>query len=129
LKAPLSQRFRNLSDPSTPITVEPAHGLRFFITLSVSINPRFLEKDVIRELFRSLMDPGSGLLAPDNIGIGKPLYRSRVFEAVLKITGTEAVHEIVVNSIYFSTFALAPGAGNFFDIEQGELVINGQRNG
>ncbi len=129
LKAPLSQRIRNLSDPSTPITVETAGALPLSIVLSVSINPRFLEKDVIRALFSSLLDPGSGLLAPENIGIGKPLYRSRVFDSVLNVDGTEAVHEIVVNSIFFNTFALAPGAGNFFDIEQGGVVINGKRNG
>ncbi len=129
LKAPLSQRIRNLSDPSTPIKVEPARAVRFFINLSVSINPKFLEKDVISALFSSLLNPGSGILSPENIGIGKPLYRSRVFEAVLNVSGTEAVHEIVVNSIFFNTFALTPGAGNFFDIEQGGLVINGKRNG
>lgn len=129
LKAPLSQRIRNLSDPSTPITIETAGALPFSIALSISINPKFLEKDVINELFKSLLDPGSGLLAPENIGIGKPLYRSRVFESVLNVGGTEAVHEIVVNSVSFNTFALTPGVGHFFDIEQGGLIINGKQNG
>ena len=129
LETPLSQRIRSLSDPSTPITIETARARSFFLAINVSIDPRFLEQDVIRDLFRSLLDPGTGILAPENIGIGKPLYRSRIFESVLKIKGTEAVQGIVADSRPFSHFAITPGTGNYFDIEKGGLVINGKQNG
>ncbi|MEI6682126.1 MAG: hypothetical protein WCO44_05840 [Bacteroidota bacterium] len=129
LKTPLSQRIRNLSDPSTPITVDTAKAVPLSMALNVGIDPLFLEQEVIRELFQSLLDPAGGLLAPENIGIGKPLYRSRIFESALRVSGTTAMHEIVVNTGSFKGFAMTPGAGNYFDIEMGGLVINGKQNG
>ena len=38
-----------------------------------------------------LMDVEIGLLAPERLGIGKPLFRSRLFEFVLGVTGVISV--------------------------------------
>jgi hypothetical protein len=129
IRASLSQRIRSYSDPSTPITVETALAIPLFISINVNINPRYLEEDVIRQLRETLTDSSHGLLAPENIGIGLPLYRSRIFEQVLNVAGTEAVQSIITGGNNFDDFAIVPGTGNYFDIEQGSLIINGKENG
>lgn len=126
IRASLSQRIRSVSDPSTPITVEKAMSKPFIISLNVKIDTRYLEEDVIRELRQTLMYKSNSLLSPENIGIGLPLYRSRIFETVLNVKGTEAVQSIVINGNNFGDFAITPGTGKYFDIESGELIINGK---
>lgn len=126
IRAALSQRIRSVSDPSTPITVEKALSKPLFISLNIKINPRYLEEDVIAELRENLLNTDNGLLAPENIGIGLPLFRSRIFENVLNVEGTEAVQSILVGSNNFGKFAVVPGTGYYFDIEQGSLIINGK---
>jgi hypothetical protein len=128
LEPSISQRLRNVSDPSTSITVEKAQPVSLTISLNVQIDPRYLEQDVIRQLRQHLMDKQNGLLAPEKIGIGTPLYRSKIFEAVLKIKGTVSVDSILLNRKNFDDFAITPGAGHYFDIEQGKLIINGKEN-
>ena len=128
IRASLSQRIRSVSDPSTPITVETALSKPLSISINVKIDPRFLEEDVIKQLRKTLTDTGSGLLAPENIGIGLPLYRSNIFKNILNVAGTEAVQGIFINGNNFSEFAIVPGTGYYFDIEQGSLIINGNEN-
>jgi len=126
IRASLSKRIRSVSDPSTPITVEKAMSKPFNISLNVKIDTRYLEEDVVRELRQTLMYKSNSLLSPENIGIGLPLYRSRIFEAVLNVKGTEAVQSIVINGNNFGDFAITPGTGKYFDIESGKLIINGK---
>jgi hypothetical protein len=128
IRASLSQRIRSVSDPSTPITIETALSRPLFISINVTINPRYLEDDVIKQLRETLTDTGTGLLAPENIGIGLPLYRSSIFENVLNVAGTDAVQSILVGGNNFSDFAIVPGTGYYFDIEKGSLIINGKEN-
>lgn len=128
LAASLSQRIRNVADPSVSITIEKAQADPRSISLNIEIDPRFLEADVIGQLRLALMSKQTGLLAPENIGIGQPLYRSRIFSAVFKITGTIAVESILWNGDNFEEFAATPGAGRYFNIEQGKLILNGKEN-
>ena len=124
----ISQRIRSVSDPSIPITVKTAISKPLFISLNIKIDERYLEEDVINELRSVLLDASGGLLAPENIGIGQPLFRSHIFKNVLNIDGTEAVQSIQIEGENFNDFAIVPGMGYFFDIEQGKLIINGRDN-
>jgi len=124
----LSLRIRNVADPSTSIAIEKAKASPLTISLNVKIDPVFLEADVVPELRLTLMDKRKGLLAPENIGIGQPLYRSKIFEAVLKIKGTATVENLFLNGNPFNEFAVTPGAGYYFDVAQGKLIINGKEN-
>ena len=128
IRASLSQRIRSVSDPSTPITVGTALSNPLFISINIKIDPRYLEENVIMQLRKILTDTGSGLLAPENIGIGLPLYRSNLFENILKVAGAEAVQSILIGGNNFSDFAIVPGTGYYFDIERGALIINGKEN-
>lgn len=128
LSASISQKVRAYADPTTPITVEIAQSKPLSVSLNVKVDANYLEKDVLAELRASLLDTKTGIFAPENIGIGKPLFRSEIFEAVLKIAGTETVQSILLNRENFSKYAIVPGTGFYFDIEMAFLEINGEIN-
>ena len=72
------------------------------------------------------MDKKTGLLSPERIGIGQPLFRSRIFERVVAVLGAVAVQDIQWDGKSFSKFAKSPGAGKYFDLEKGSLLLNGK---
>ena len=122
----VEERLRNVSDPSTPIDVDRADGQETKLSLDVEIDERILDDDVLASLRKALMDQQTGLLAPEKIGIGKPLFRSRIFKAVLSIEGVAAISGIHWNGEPFASFAKKPDAGKYFDLEKGSLVLNGK---
>ncbi|MFB3132599.1 MAG: hypothetical protein ACE10K_08785, partial [Rhodothermales bacterium] len=122
----VSQTLRGLTDPATPIDVEQAQGLPLTLSLDLEIDERYLEDEVIDAVRARLMDEERGLLAPERIGIGRPLYRSRVFEEVLAEPGTVTVRSLTRDGAPFPGFAISPGAGQYFDLENGALVLNGK---
>jgi hypothetical protein len=118
--------LRDLSDPTTPFSVNEATPVPVTLAISVETDPRRIAGDVATAVKAALMDPGTGLLAPERIGIGAPLFRSRIFEAVLAVTGAIAVDGLLWNGAAFSPYGVTPGAGNYFDFENGILSVNGE---
>ena len=108
--------------------METALSRPLFISINVKINARYLDEDVIKQLRETLTSTVNGLLAPENIGIGLPLYRSSIFESILNVAGTEAVQSVIIGGNNFADFAIVPGTGYYFDIEHGSLIINGKQN-
>lgn len=125
LTASLGQRIRNYSDPTIIIVVENAQPVSLPVSMVIQIDPRCMESDVVQQIKQSLMDTQSGLLAPENIGIGLPLYRSKIFEVVLSIDGAVSVEGINLNGNSFDDFAVSPDTGKYYDVETGGLTING----
>src|SRR5262249_39819310 len=72
------QKLRGLSDSVTPIAVDEATPVPVTLSLSIEIDPRRVEADVLEAVRAALMDPAVGLLTPERIGIGLPLFRSRI---------------------------------------------------
>ena len=126
LSPSISQKLRSYADPTTPITVENAQAKSLSISLNVKIDAKYLEKEVTATLRNALLDSKTGIFAHGNIGIGKPIFRSKIFEAVLKIEGTISVNSILINRENFDKYAITAGMGYFFDIEMGFLEINGE---
>lgn len=122
----VTQKLRGLSDSVTPIEVEEAIPVPSTLSLSVEIDPRRIEDIVIRDVRSALMDPDSGLLAPERVGIGLALFESRIFEAVLAVPGTLAVHGLLLDGAAFGDYGIEPGPGRYFDFESGALVLNGK---
>lgn len=122
------QRLRNVSDPSTPIDAAQAQALLPVLSIDVNIDPRYLEHDVLTAIREALMNARTGMLAPENIGIGQPLFRSRIFSAVLSVEGALAVRGIHWNNQPFLSSATTPGTGIYFNIEEGTLLLNGKDN-
>jgi hypothetical protein len=122
----VSQKLRGLSDPATPIEVSQAQPTPVTLSISIEIDPRRFEADVLAAVRAALMNTETGLLAPERIGIGLPLFRSRIFETVLEVPGAIAVNGLLWNSEPFSPYGRAPQAGKYFDLENGVLLLNGK---
>jgi predicted phage baseplate assembly protein len=122
----VSQRLRALSDPTTPIQVDQANAVPITLSIAIAIDPKRLEGDVLQEVRNRLMNTETGLLAPERIGIGQALFRSRVFEEVLDVAGATAVTGLLTDEVAFDPYGVSPGAGKYFDLENGILLLNGK---
>ena len=119
------QTLRSLSDDTTPIDVDPAQGVPVTLALDIEPDPLYLEADVLAAVGAVLLAPHTDLLTPERIGIGTPLYRSRIFEAAMGVAGVQSVRAILWEGSPFADFALQPDAGTYFDLEAGSLMLNG----
>jgi hypothetical protein len=126
LQSSISQQLYNLSDPTVPIQVENATAIPVALSISIRIDSRYLEKDVIAAQRNNLLDEENGILVPGHSGIGQPLFRSRLYEAIMATTGVVAVDGIFLNGISFDSYASSPGSGHYYDFLPDELLINGQ---
>ena len=128
IKKNVGQKLRRLSDPTTPIAVDVAIPIPITMSIDVEIDERYMEDDVLNKIRTALMDSETGLLLPERIGIGKPLFRSRVFEAVMSVEGTLSVRDIIFKFLWFqwswTTHALKSPAGTYFDFEKGGLLLS-----
>jgi hypothetical protein len=120
------QTLRGLSDPTTPFSVDEAVPQTVSLSISVETDPRRIAGDVATAVKAALLDKNTGLLPPERIGIGATLFRSQIFEAVLSVTGAIAVDGLLWNGAAFDPYGMNPGAGNYFDFEDGTVSVNGE---
>lgn len=126
IETSVTQTLRNLTDPSTPIEVLPAAGLPATLSLAIAVDDRYQEEDVLAAVREILTGEKDGLLVPERIGVGRPLYRSHILAAVANVEGVLAVTDVAWNGAPFPDFAVTPGAGHYFDLESGDLLLNGK---
>ncbi|HKI45338.1 MAG TPA: hypothetical protein VKA08_08425 [Balneolales bacterium] len=126
LQSPISQQLHNLSDPTVPIQVENATAIPVALSIIIRIDSRYLEKDVIAALRTDLLNDEDGILIPGYNGIGQPLFRSRLYEAIMATAGVLAVDGIFLNGMVFDSYASNPGSRHYYDFLPDQLLINGQ---
>ena len=119
------QRLNSISDPNITYQVEKATKVPVSITIDLSTDARNDQEMLIAAAHECLMNTVSGLFSPVNIGIGTPVYRSRIYQALTSIEGITGVGEITWNGFPFDRFAISPGPGKYFDVETGGLIIDG----
>ena len=125
IRASIIQRLNAISDPSISYQVERAYPVPVNVVIDLSIDQRYNKDDKIALARECLMNTASGLLAPENIGIGRPIYRSQLYKALTSIEGIIGVGMITWNGQAFEAFAKRPEAGQYFDVETGGLFLNG----
>ena len=93
----------------------------------------------VEEVCEKLINQETGFLALKNIGIGRPLHRSKLFALIISVDAIESINAILCNGNPFETFALNPtdsddesseieendGGEFYFDVMSGSLKING----
>ncbi len=121
----LLNKLRSLIQPDTPIQVEPAIAYTAVLSIQITHDERRLEADVLAAARSALMDTESGLLPPERLGIGKPLFRSRLFEFLLAVPGVKSVTGLSYDDAPFDEYGIKPPAGYYFDFSNG-LYLNGR---
>lgn len=125
LESILCSKLRRIADPSVAIDVDVATSTPLDLALDVEVDSRYRESDVLSAIREVLMNAETGMLAPENIGIGEPLFRSRIFASVLAVQGARAVREIQTDGVSFTKIAIQPEPGCYFDIVDGAPKLNG----
>jgi hypothetical protein len=111
------------ADPNTPLVTEEAKAQPSEVIIDLEIDPRFNTQIVIEQVKQALSNPDTGILALENIPIGCPLFRSRIFDAVLSVDGTRSVRAMAVDGKP-APFAITVAQGWYRDFLDG-LVIGG----
>ena len=124
LKVKILERLRSISEPFTPFSVDCAVGIPSHLVIDIEVNTRYIDSEVIKDVQTVLTGEADGMLLPRNMGIGRPLFRSRIFEAVQSIPGVLAVRGMRFNGSSFADFVKAPPPGQYFDFESGSLKIS-----
>ncbi len=125
LTALILGHLRGLTQPNTPIQVERAVASVATLSIQLTHDPKRFEDEVLSSARTALMDVETGLLPPERLGIGKPLFRSQLFEFLLDVTGVVSITGLTFNSGPFSNFGVTPPAGYYFDFTD-TLLLNGR---
>jgi hypothetical protein len=118
-------RLQAVSDPTTPIAVSEAEPVPVTLALAIEVDQDYVGSDVRDAVAAALLARGTGPLSVEQLGIGRPLYFSRLTAAVHGVAG--------VQSLSFSwtreggpsaTYADSPGTGRYFALSAG-ITIDG----
>jgi predicted phage baseplate assembly protein len=111
------------ADPNTPLVAIEAKPQPSLMVIDLEVDPRFNGKTVAAQAIQALTNVDTGLLAKQNIPIGQPLFRSRIFDAVLSIEGARSVRVMTVDG-QPSPFAITVAADRYRDFLE-TLTVEG----
>jgi hypothetical protein len=126
LATSVRSRVRSLADPTVAIRVDVAVPIPVNLSIAIEIDPKLVEDDVLSAVRIALLDPLVGLLPPERLGIGAPVFCSQIFETVLAGPGALGISGVYWNGLPITSWGISPGAGNYFDIEAESLLLNGK---
>lgn len=123
--------LREQSDPNRPVVVLPAVSCPTILVMTLLVDPAYVAADVVAAARAALFD---GPFAPGVLGLGRPLYRSRIEQAV-DLDGVEGVHGLRMlwtrpdeAGWHDSTGPrFVPGAGGWFDLSGMCLLISAEQ--
>jgi len=122
-------RLQAVSDPTTPIAVSTATAVPIALAIEVEVEAGRLPAEVEVGVASVLLDVPTGLLSVERIGIGRPLYFSRLAEAVHGVPGVVSMRSTWTRAgIVATDYGDQPGSGAYFDFDAG-ITINGQVHG
>ena len=103
LESTVAEQVLGISDPSLPLEVELATPIAGELEIDITVDAAYLPDVVEAGVSEALLDPVSGVLLPEAIGIGARLDRSRIFEAALSVDGAVAVRGLCLSREYPSS--------------------------
>src|SRR5262249_4246738 len=109
------------ADPMTPMVAVQAKARPSQMVMDLEIDQRLSGPTVVQQVRQALTDPDTGLLALQNTPIGRPLFRSRILDAVLSVEGTRSVRTMTVDGLP-APFALTVEPGWYRDFREGLVV-------
>ncbi|MEO7653855.1 MAG: hypothetical protein ABIZ80_25645, partial [Bryobacteraceae bacterium] len=110
-----------MADPNTPLVAVEAKAQASTLAIDLEIDSRFSRKAVREAVTQVLADKETGLLALQNIPIGQPLFRSKVFAAVLSVEGARSVRAMTADG-QAAPFAITVRPGYYRDFRGGLSV-------
>jgi hypothetical protein len=121
IAAALTQSLRSATAPSTPITASPAAAIPATLVVDLRVDRRYQIALVQAAVIARLTAAGTGLLSPEQIGIGAPLFRSRILAEALAVEGASTLGGLLWQGTWFTEFGVTPGDGAWFQVS---LTVN-----
>ena len=121
IAAALTQSLRAATAPSTPIQASPAVAVPATLVVDLRVDRRYQLAQVQAAVIARLTTPGTGLLSPEQIGIGVPLFRSRILAEVLAVEGASTLGGLLWQGAPLVDFGVTPGDGAWFQVS---LTVN-----
>jgi hypothetical protein len=108
----------------------PANPIWSWLLVEVEVDRRF-DVEVVRQKVKdALIDPDSGPLATKNAPIGRPLYRSAIFDAIHSVEGVASVlfaylwrGWVWIDLSDASRSSVCGGANDYLDFADGQRVF------
>jgi hypothetical protein len=126
IAAAVATSLRSATAPSTPIKAGPATAVPASLDVELTVDRRHQLSLVTAAVLARLTADGTGLLSLERIGIGQPLYRSRILAEVLAVDGVASVHGLLWQGQALDAFAVAPGPGSWFQVTLTISVMEAQ---
>lgn len=125
------QAIARAADPNRPVVVLQALPLPVRLTLTVQRDANIAEASVTAGIVNALLDPDSGLFGANAVQIGKTVFRSEIYDAVLKVKGAVAVHALEFAVLFPGTtlplpepgYRHFPGEGGFYTLSPDRLKL------
>ncbi|MFD9452429.1 baseplate J/gp47 family protein [Streptomyces sp. NPDC059985] len=126
--------LRAACDPNLPLTVLAAVRRPVTLHLGLRLDPDHTAAEVVARVRDALLRAPGGLFAPNVLGLGEALYRSRV-EVCCLVPGVLAVHGLRLEhdgpptggpDVKLCGPRFAPGEGAWFDVTPSRLFVNGK---
>ena len=121
--------LRAQADPNRPLIVVPAIPCPTVLRIALELDPAYVPGGVLTKVRSALLDPPGGLFAPGVLGLGQPLYRSRIESAACAVPGVIATHDLLIRwqrpdgDQSSSGARYSPGDGGFFDLSADGLLL------
>jgi len=109
----LRAQLRRSADPEVPIMVAPATAVPVALGVALEIDGRHDPATVRQEARAALLDEKTGLLAPANAAIGRPLFRSALTARLLAVPGVLGATVSIAGAP--APAAFLPGEGGYLD--------------
>jgi predicted phage baseplate assembly protein len=109
----LRTSLRGNADPQVPIVVTPATPVPIDLTVALEISDAADPAAVRPAVRAALLDPATGLLAPANVAIGPPLFRSEITARLLGVSGVLGATVMLGGAL--APVAFMPGEGAYPD--------------
>ncbi|MDT7543559.1 MAG: hypothetical protein QOE33_3463 [Acidobacteriota bacterium] len=121
--------LKGAGDPNRPVIVKQAREIQIKLYLTLEIDRDYDPTMIVAAARSALLDDETGLFGRASARIGQIVYRSRIFEACLRVPGAVAVHglqffmEFEYEFYPVQGFRFNPGEGGFFRLGDGNLYL------
>jgi len=120
------------AEPGLAIDARPANAQGCFFYVGIEVDRRYDKDAVALDVRNALIDPDTGPLAKKNAPIGRPLYRSTIFDVIHSIPGVVGVTAAwgFIPGAYFNfqdaaTTSVCGGASDFLDFQESAVIVSG----
>jgi hypothetical protein len=124
----LKEELEAQGDPDLAIVVNRATALPRTLAVTIGVDTRINPTSVALTVSQTLSDPDSGLLAIKNVSIGGQFWVSRLYQAVMAVSGVTEVQSAtltdengIVTSLAGTDVVCVP-TGSYFDFDEGRRV-------